>query len=428
MTKQRIAVIGSGISGLSAAWMLRKDFDVVLFEAEPRAGGHADTQTVTLDGQSIDVDTGFIVYNPRNYPNLCALFAELGVATQHSDMSFGVSIRRSAGEMEYGGGTLAQLFAQPGNALRPRFWSMLRDLRHFYRHAPELLQTDSMETLGEYLDRSGYGAAFADDHILPMGAAIWSASVAGMRAFPARQFVRFFQNHGLLSLTDRPAWRTVTGGSRRYVARLVQDLPDLRLACPVHAVVRSENGVAVQTPHGAENFDQVVFACHADTALAALDRPSDAERRVLGAFTFQTNSAILHTDSSLMPKRRAAWSAWNYLSETAADCTTAVSLTYWMNRLQNLPIATPLLVTLNPLRPPAPDLVLRRLSYRHPQFDTAAMQAQTRLHEIQGRDRIWFAGAWTGWGFHEDGIGSAVRIATNLRCAPIWAQPKSRAA
>ena len=423
--KPRIAIIGSGISGLSAAWLLRHKFDVVLFEAEARAGGHSDTQTVALDGQNIDVDTGFIVYNPRNYPNLCALFAELKVETQHSDMSFGVSI--GDGAREYGGGSIAQLFAQPANALRPRFWSMLRDVMRFYRDAPALLATDSAETLGEYLDRNKYGAAFVEDHILPMGAAIWSGSVTGMRAFPARQFIRFFQNHGLLSLSDRPAWRTVTGGSRRYVARIIQDLPDVRLASPVRGVVRKADGATVHTDAGSETFDQVVFACHADTALALISTPSAAETRLLGAIQFQDNEAVLHTDVTFMPKRRTAWSAWNYLSATAADRTSGVSLTYWMNRLQNLPTNTPLLVTLNPLRAPDETKILRRILYRHPRFDSAAMQAQAGLHEIQGRDRFWFAGAWTGWGFHEDGIGSSVRIAASLGCAPVWAQPKSRA-
>ena len=422
--KPRIAIIGSGISGLSAAWLLRHKFDVVLFEAEARAGGHSDTQTIELNGQSINVDTGFIVYNPRNYPNLCALFAELKVETQHSDMSFGVSI--ADGAMEYGGGSIAQLFAQPANALRPRFWSMLRDVMRFYRDAPALLGTDSAETLGEYLDRNKYGAAFAEDHILPMGAAIWSASVSGMRAFPARQFIRFFQNHGLLSLSDRPAWRTVTGGSRRYVARIVQDLPDVRLASPVRGVARTADGAIIRTDIGHETFDQVIFACHADTALALIAAPTAAETRLLGAIQFQDNEAVLHTDISFMPKRRAAWSAWNYLSATAADRTSGVSLTYWMNRLQNLPTKQPLLVTLNPLRAPKPAQVLKRIVYRHPKFDSAAMQAQAGLHEIQGRDRFWFAGAWTGWGFHEDGIGSSVRIAAGLGCAPVWAQPKSR--
>ncbi len=419
--RQRIAVIGAGIAGLSAAWMLRDQHDVVLFEAEARPGGHADTQTVAVDGETINVDTGFIVYNTRNYPNLTALFAEIGVETQASDMSFGVSL--GGGRLEYGGGTLAQLFAQPANALRPRFWSMIRDLLRFYREAPKLLDSAGAETLGDYLDRHSYGAAFAEDHLLPMGAAIWSGSLAGMRDFPARAFVRFFVNHGLLTLSDRPAWRTVTGGSRNYVARLVRDLSAVRLAHPVRRVERTAAGVSVRFDGGQEDFDQVVFACHADQALALLAAPTAAEAELLGAFRFQDNLAVLHTDASVMPKRRRAWSAWNYRDATPDG---PVCLTYWMNQLQGLPGKTPILVTLNPAAPPAN--ILRQITYRHPQFDTPALAAQTQLDTIQGRHRAWFAGAWTGWGFHEDGIASAVRIAAALGSAPIWAQRRGRAA
>ena len=417
--RQKIAVIGAGIAGLSAAWMLRDRHDVVLFEAEARPGGHADTQTVMVDGATINVDTGFIVYNTRNYPNLTALFAELGVETQASDMSFGVSL--GGGRLEYGGGNLAQLFAQPANALRPRFWSMIRDLLRFYREAPKLLDSTGAETLGEYLDRNGYGIAFAEDHLLPMGAAIWSGSLSGMREFPARAFVRFFVNHGLLSLSDRPAWRTVTGGSRCYVARLVRDLPDMRLARPVQTVERGASGVTVTFAGGQQDFDQVVFACHADQALALLAAPTAGETAVLGAFRFQDNVAVLHTDDRVMPKRKRAWSAWNY-SDTTQD--GPVCLTYWMNQLQSLPGTIPILVTLNPAA--APEGILRQITYRHPQFDTAALDAQKQLDTIQGRDRAWFAGAWTGWGFHEDGIASAVRIAAALGSAPVWAQKRGR--
>jgi predicted NAD/FAD-binding protein len=419
--KQKIAVVGAGIAGLSAAWMLRDQHDVVLYEAEARPGGHADTQTVVVDGTTINVDTGFIVYNTRNYPNLTALFAELGVATQASDMSFGVSL--GGGRLEYGGGSLAQLFAQPRNALRPRFWSMIRDLLRFYREAPKLLDSAGGETLGAYLDQNRYGVAFAEDHLLPMGAAIWSGSLAGMRDFPARSFVRFFVNHGLLSLSDRPAWRTVVGGSRSYVARLVQDLPDVRLAQPVSRVERTASGMIVSHDRGEERFDEVIFACHADQALALLAQPSAAETALLGAFRFQDNIAVLHSDASVMPKRRRAWSAWNY-SDTTHD--GPVCLTYWMNQLQDLPGKIPLLVTLNPVATPANSL--RQITYRHPQFDTAALDAQKLLDTIQGRDRAWFAGAWTGWGFHEDGIASAVRVATALGTAPVWAQKRGRAA
>ncbi len=418
--RQRIAVIGAGIAGLSAAWLLRDAHEVSLFEAAPRAGGHADTQQITFAGAEVAVDTGFIVYNTHNYRHLTALFAHLGIATEASDMSFGVSIGNGA--MEYGGGDLRQLFAQPSNALRPRFWRMLRDIRRFYREAPGLLDSDGDESLGGWLARHGYSAAFAEDHILPMGAAIWSASVDGMRDFPARHFARFFANHGLLQLRDRPRWRTVSGGSRQYVARLLADLPRVRLGCPLRALRREPAGVALHLDDGeVQHFDQAVLACHADQALALLDPATAMEAEILGQFRCQDNRCVLHTDVSLMPRRRGVWSAWNYLSEDAGDHHRRVSVTYWMNRLQGLRTAAPLLVSLNPLREPAPGSVLLERAYRHPQFDAAALRAQNRLDDIQGSARVWFAGAWTGWGFHEDGIASAVRVAGGLGVVPPWA-------
>ncbi len=321
--RPRIAVVGAGIAGLSAAWLLRDTAEVTLFEAEPRAGGHADTQTVMLDGQAIDVDTGFIVYNARNYPNLTGLFGHLGIATRRSDMSFGVSI--GEGAVEYGGGELAQMFAQKRNLVRPRFWRMLRDILRFYREAPGMLNEPGDETLGAWLDRRGYGPGFVEDHILPMGAAIWSASVTGMRAFPLRHFIRFFQNHGLLSLTDRPEWRTVVGGSRSYVARIMQDIPRVRLGCAATGLARDANGVTLRTEDGAATpFDGVVLACHADQALALLDAPTPEETRVLGAIRCQENHAVLHTDVTLMPRRRSVWSAWNYLATATGDPAHAV--------------------------------------------------------------------------------------------------------
>lgn len=415
----RICVIGAGISGLSCAWMLRRAHEVTLFEAEARAGGHADTQLVELGGRPVAVDTGFIVYNTLNYPNLTALFDLLGVATHGSEMSFGVSI--GGGRLEYGGGSLGQLFAQGSNALRPRFWGMVRDILRFYREAPALLDGTSDDSMGEWLGRGGYGRSFVHDHILPMGAAIWSTPVDEMRHFPARHFARFFHNHGLLRLTDRPQWRTVTGGSRMYVARMLRDV-HARLHCPVRGVRRTANGVVLHLADGgAERFDQVVLACHADQALALIAEPTGAETAVLGAIRGQDNTAVLHTDRTLMPRRRSVWSAWNYLAQGGADDQARqVSVTYWMNRLQGLDTPEPLFVSLNPLHPPDPARVLATRPYRHPRFDAAAMAAQERLPGIQGQDRLWFAGAWTGWGFHEDGIASAVRIATALGAAPAW--------
>jgi predicted NAD/FAD-binding protein len=417
---QKIAVIGAGISGLSAAWLLREQYDVTLYESEPRAGGHADTQVLTLDGQTVPVDTGFIVFNNTNYPNLLGFFKALGVASHDSNMSFGVSKNNAA--FEYAGGDLKQLFAQPSNIFKPRFMSMVRDILRFNKAAPALLETSSTQSLGDYLTENHYGSGFTEDYVLPMGAAIWSASVEGMKAFPAKNFIRFFLNHGLLSVTNRPQWRTVTGGSRVYVARVLQDLPRVHLAAPVAQVRRADDGVHVIREDGSNKiYDQVIFACHADQALALIATPTERENEILGAIKFQDNEAVLHQDAALMPRRKLAWSAWNYLSQGPADHTQRVCLTYWMNLLQGMTTRLPLLVSLNPNLPIDPAKILLRKTYRHPQFDAAATSAQERLGDINGADKLWFSGAWTGWGFHEDGIASAVRVAKGLNVPIPWA-------
>lgn len=421
--RPRIAVIGAGISGLGAAWLLRDVARVTLFEAAARLGGHADT----FDAPGgVAVDTGFIVLNDRNYPNLLALFAALGVATEASDMGFAVSLR--GGALEYGGGSVAQLFGQKRNLLRPGFHLMWRDILRFYREAPALLATDDTATLGEYLAREKYGQAFVQDHILPMGAAIWSASVDGIGDFPARAFVKFFANHGLLRVGNRPQWRTVKGGSRDYVRRIAAALPDVRLGTPVRAVRRSDAGVTVHTDAGHEAFAHAVLATHAPQALALLADATPSERAVLGAFRTTPNRAVLHTDVRLMPRRRAVWSAWNVLSDARDDRGAALCVTYWMNRLQNLATPGNFLVTLNPLVEPRAGTVLKDCTYDHPHYDSAALDAQVHLPEIQGVDRIDYCGAWTGWGFHEDGLSSAVTAARRLGAAIPWARDRAFAA
>ncbi|WP_404379107.1 NAD(P)/FAD-dependent oxidoreductase [Caenispirillum salinarum] len=414
----RVAVVGSGIAGLSCAWLLSQRHDVTVYEKDSRPGGHSYTVTVPTPEGTVAVDTGFIVYNDATYPNLRALFDHLGVPTVDSDMSFGISVDH--GRLEYAGSTSrASLFAQRRNILRPRFWSMLRDLVRFYRTAPGLLTEPGAEalTLGEYLDREGYGAPFVDDHLLPMGAAIWSAAVEDMRGHPATEFIRFCDNHGLLKLRDRPVWRTVAGGSREYVSRLAAPLAGgLRLGVGAAEVWRQPEGpcMVVDTDGGAERFDHVVLACHADQALALLRDPSAREAAVLDTFRTQPNQAWLHTDPRLMPRRRKAWASWNYLSHTGRDGRSAVCVTYWMNRLQPLATKTDLFVTLNPDTPPRDEAVLARIAYRHPLFDRRAARARDLLWGLQGRRNTWFCGAWFGAGFHEDGLQAGLAVAEQL--------------
>jgi len=419
----RIAVIGAGISGLGAAWALRRRHDVTLYESADRLGGHSNTVEVTAGGRSVPVDTGFIVYNERNYPNLVRLFGALDVATEPSDMSFAVSIRDGA--LEYSGTNLAGLIAQKRNLARPRFWRMVADTLRFYREARALLRrADAPDvTLGEFLARGRYSAGFLDDHLLPMGAAIWSTPVAEMLEFPLPTFARFLDNHGLLQLTDRPRWRTVTGGSRRYVARVAAALgPNAIRHAAATRVGRDADGVAVRDALGeTRRFDQVVLACHADQALGLLADAEPHERALLGAFRCQPNRAVLHGDPDLMPRRRSVWASWNYLApEPDAARRGAVAVTYWMNRLQNLDPALDLFVTLNPPRAPRAALVYGSFDYDHPVFDRAAIAAQRAMASLQGVRRTWFAGAWLGYGFHEDGLASGLAVARALGAPPPW--------
>jgi predicted NAD/FAD-binding protein len=406
-----IAVIGAGISGMSAAWLLSQRHDVTVYEQENRLGGHS--HTVDAPGGT-PVDTGFIVYNDRNYPNLVALFEHLKVPTKASEMSFAVSV--DEGALEYGTTTFGQLIAQKRNVIRPRFWSMLNDLMRFYREAPSFQETgDQIASLGDYLDRGRYGRAFQDDHLLPMAAAIWSTPAGQVRDYPAAAMIRFCDNHGLLKVSGRPEWRTVDGGSRQYVSRLTAAYADrVRIGRGVRQVSRSPNGVAVTDASGeTARFDHVVFATHADQALAMLSDPSQDETALLGAFQYTRNETILHRDAALMPRRKAVWSSWNYLARTG-DGANAPCVTYWMNRLQSIPEDNPLFVTLNPVKPPRPDTVIRTELYEHPVFDEAAIRAQRRIWQLQGRRNSWFCGAYFGSGFHEDGLQAGLAVAEAL--------------
>ncbi len=370
----RIAIIGAGISGLACAWLLGQRHEVVVYEAADRLGGHADTLTVPWQGGTLPVDTGFMVYNERNYPNLARLFAHLGVATRPTDMSFGVSI--DGGRIEYAGSSLRTLFAQRRNLLRPGFHRMWCDILRFNGDATRFLAEGRpcSATLGEFLDERGYGLGFCRHYLLPMAAAIWSATIEGMRSYPARSLLRFFANHGLLQLKDRPQWRTVVGGAATYVERLGAGLAGrVRLACPVRAVRRQAYGIEVVDGRGGrQRFDQVVLACHADQALALIEAPGAVERAVLGSFRYQRNRAVLHRDPALMPRRRSVWSSWNYLARSDAG-NDGVSVTYWLNRLQGLEPACLLLESLNPVIEPAPACVIAELDYRHPQHDAGAV-------------------------------------------------------
>ncbi|MCB1521308.1 MAG: FAD-dependent oxidoreductase [Hyphomicrobiaceae bacterium] len=408
--RRRIAVVGSGISGLACAYLLAEDDDVVLFERDARIGGHARTLDAELDGATRPVDTGFIVFNSVNYPLLTNLFRHLDVATETSDMSFAVSY--DDGKLEFSGSSLKGLFAQPSNIVSPKYWRMLRDILAVFRGAPRILDAPGDPSLGEMLDSLGTGAWARDRFFLPMGAAIWSTPPGQIRAMPAKSFVRFFQNHGLLSVSGHHQWRTVTRGSRSYVARIAAaSKARVRLAAPVTRIVEAAGGgfEVVTADLAREAFDEVVLACHADTALALLAAPTPDERDVLGAFSFRDNEVVLHLDAALMPRRRNAWASWCYAAG-GAETNQRMSVTYWMNALQNLP-APDIFVSVNPHRHIAEKLVIDRHTFRHPVMSPDAIAAQRRIPDIQGKRGLWFCGAWQRWGFHEDGLWSAVRVA-----------------
>ncbi|MEO3387048.1 NAD(P)/FAD-dependent oxidoreductase [Mesorhizobium sp. CAU 1741] len=409
----KIAVVGTGISGLSAAWLLSKRHDVTVFEADSRIGGHCHT----IDTPSAPVDTGFIVYNDATYPNLAALFEHLEVPTKASEMSFAVSM--DDGKLEYSGTNLAGLFAQRRNLASPRFWSMLRDLIRFYRAAPAAMRgIEPSASLDEYLDSAGFGSAFREDHLYPMAAAIWSTPALEIGNYPAVSFIRFCENHGLLKFFRRPVWRTVDGGSRAYVERLIEPFRDrIRTNAPVTAIRRVNGAVEISSP-GAEPewFDHVVVGAHADQAARMLADATEDEQRLLGTFAYGLNETVLHTDPRLMPRRRKVWSSWNYLAQSSGGEHGPLKpcVSYWMNRLQGIPDATPYFVTLSPIVEPAPEHVLWRGIYEHPLFNAATLRAQEEIWSLQGARNTWFCGSYFGSGFHEDALQAGLAVAEAL--------------
>jgi len=421
----KIAVVGGGVAGVYAAWHLARRHEVVLFEQHGRVGGHTDTHLVEGSEDRLAVDTGFIVFNPGHYPLFSAWLETLGVESRASDMSFGVSCRESG--IEYNATDLDRLFCQRRNLVRPAFLRMAVDIVRFYRRAPALMrELDETETLGEWLARARVGRGFADWHLAPMAAALWSSPGQRILEFPMRYLLEFMHNHDMLRVSDRPIWRTVTGGSQRYVdAALARYRGGLVTRARVLRVTRwAEGGVrlAVETPEGRseQTFDQVILASHADQALAMLDSPNGLEREVLGAFEFQTNDTVLHTDESLMPRHHRAWSSWNVCRHARGDHGgVGAGITYWMNLLQGLPGTTNFLVSLNQTDRIDPERVLARRQYHHPIYTPAARAAQRRLPEISGRDRIWYCGAWTGWGFHEDAVRSARGVVDEMLDKPV---------
>ena len=404
----KIAVIGSGISGVYAAHYLSQQHQVTVFEANPYLGGHTDTHNIVLEEQNYPVDTGFIVFNEHNYHFFCQFLRDLGVTSQPSDMSF--SVVNALTGLEYNATTMDKLFCQRQNLLRPRFYRMVMDILRFYREAPALLNsTDDALTLGDYLQNNRYSEAFIDDHILPMGSALWSGPAELVKQFPARYFVSFMANHQMLKTSDRPEWRTIVGGASTYIQAFQRSFQgELRLNSPVQAVSRNSYGVTVKTTSDQQQFDRIIFACHSDQALRLLAEPTQTEVEILGAMTFQENEVVLHTDANLMPKHPKAWASWNALklSENQSRCT----VTYYMNLLQNLSAPEPLLVTLNCTDRIDPAKILQTRIYHHPVYTVNSLAAQKRREEINGQNSTYYTGAYWGWGFHEDGAKSAQEV------------------
>ena len=415
----KIAIIGSGIAGLTSAYLLNRNHAITVFEASDWIGGHTHTVDVQVDGQSYAVDTGFIVFNDWTYPNFIRLLSQLGVGFKATEMSFSVSDPISG--VEYNGHNLNSLFAQRRNLLSPKFWGMVRDILRFNREALNDLNQQRIAsdmTLGDYLKANGYSERFIQHYIVPMGAAIWSMSLNDMLGFPLQFFVRFFKNHGLLSVSDRPQWCVIEGGSSSYVAPLTASFKQhIRLNCAVTRVERDGDGVTVHSAAGSERFDKVVFACHSDQALALLAAPTPTEQAILGALPYADNDVVLHTDTRLLPKNKRALAAWNYLLDDKPQSLGLPTLTYNMNMLQGLSAPETFCVTLNRSGAIAPTQVLGRYRYAHPQFNKAAVHAQTRHGEISGVRRSHYCGAYWGYGFHEDGLRSAARVVAALQAS-----------
>jgi uncharacterized protein len=419
MAKMKIAIIGSGISGLSAAYLLNENADITVYEKNEVIGGHSRTLEVNYDGVKIPIDTGFIVFNNRNYPHLTKLFETLGIAKTKSDMSFGASI--DEGKLEWSAQSLFSVFGQRRNFFNPKFYSMLLDIYKFFRFAPQVLDRKDIITLGEYLDELKMGKCFREWFLLPMGAAIWSCPTSTMLEFPAQTFVRFFQNHGLLTVSDQPIWYTVTGGSKEYLKRLASSFVDKILTnCGVLSVKRNKESVSITDLNGnTQIYDRVIFACHANEAIALLDKPSEEEKLILGSFTYQENIAYLHRDKSLMPKRRNCWASWIY-SRDSSKPENSIAVTYWMNNLQSIDNTKPVFVTLNPIKEPKPELTFDKHSFTHPIFTKAAIEAQEKIGSLQGVNNSWYCGAYTRYGFHEDGLLSAINVVKSMGVTIPW--------
>ncbi len=422
---KKIAIIGSGISGLAAAHALHGHAEITLFEAGNYFGGHTHTVDITLPTAqgsiTHGIDTGFLVFNERTYPQLIKLFADLGVETAKSDMSFSVQVPQEKGTLEWSGSNLSTVFAQRSNLLNPRFWRMLRDLMRFNKLATSIAQSDIdaqlMQPLQEFLQANKFSNEFRDWYLLPMLGCIWSCPTSQMLQFPVATMVRFCHNHGLLQVNDRPQWWTVAGGAKHYVEKIVANIVDKRLNTPVHCITRDSRGAHIVTNAGTEKFDKVIIATHSDQALAMLQQPSHAETQALSAIKYQANTAVLHTDARVLPQRQAAWAAWNYervQPDPRQSDTANVCLHYLINKLQPIPFEQPVVVSLNPTKPIASHHVLGTFDYAHPVFDLVAIKAQADIPALQGLQNTYFCGAWTGYGFHEDGLKSGLAAAKQL--------------